>query len=449
MTGDDSTRESGHLVVVDSSAYGLELLAAAKQVAGRVTFVSSDLRRGMYARDPRFDELVGAVDEYIRIPDSTDSDEMTRLLAEVHARHPITGVVSVLDVVVPALADATERLGIRYSNPAAVRTTRQKDLCRAALDRAGVPSARFRLVADPSELAGAADTVGFPLVLKPSSGSASLFATVARDVSELRLAWDRFAEGSAALHPRLRAAYGTSAVVEQYLDGPHLSYEVLVRDGRTHPITVNERIRYAADETIELGTIVPGELPPETVRSVQEYGRRVIDAVGLDFALCHMELILTPDGPRLLELNPRLAGMLEGPALAQAWGFDPFRQMAQLHLGHELRPWRGAPDGVVMTHAVGSVTDGTVAADYDPDRAQADLGDLVRVFGVRVRAGEPVGALRSEHAYLGWFLVHGATWAEAVAATGQALRILGKHLGLTLIDGTDRTQRVPLSTDQV
>jgi biotin carboxylase len=59
---------------------------------------------------------------------------------------------------------------------------------------------------------------------------------------------------------------------------------------------------------------VTGEARPDTPYDTEElgelieYGLGALDAVGLRQWAAHTEIMMTPDGPRLLEVNARLAG---------------------------------------------------------------------------------------------------------------------------------------------
>ena len=74
----------------------------------------------------------------------------------------------------PVVARLAEALGLPGPPSAAVDAARDKHLTRAAMKAAGLPSPACKRVEDASDLDEAARVVGFPAVLKPLNGAASL-----------------------------------------------------------------------------------------------------------------------------------------------------------------------------------------------------------------------------------------------------------------------------------
>merc|ERR1719183_2891518 len=90
----------------------------------------------------------------------------------------LTGVVdavtTVVELSVPLVARLCEALGLPGFRPQAVDVARDKYRTRACLAAAGLPTPRNFLIKHEGELVEAAKCVGFPAVLKPVSGAASL-----------------------------------------------------------------------------------------------------------------------------------------------------------------------------------------------------------------------------------------------------------------------------------
>jgi hypothetical protein len=59
----------------------------------------------------------------------------------------------------------------------------------------------------------------------------------------------------------------------------------------------------------------------------------VLDAVGFDWGAAHIELMVTADGPRLIELNPHLFGAKIPRMVGQALGRSVHAELIALHAG--------------------------------------------------------------------------------------------------------------------
>ena len=125
----------------------------------------------------------GVIEEFIPMMMDQDSETVFNsallVLREIQAHYqdtesPLAGICTFCELAVPTVARLCEALGLPSSPSAAVDTARDKHMTRAAMKRAGLASpANFR-VENVSELGEAVAVVGFPAVLKPISGAASL-----------------------------------------------------------------------------------------------------------------------------------------------------------------------------------------------------------------------------------------------------------------------------------
>ncbi|MBN2204589.1 MAG: ATP-grasp domain-containing protein [Thermoleophilia bacterium] len=154
---------------------------------------------------------------------------------------------------------------------------------------------------------------GFPAVVKPSSASGSEGVTVVRDEA-----------GLAAARARLETE-GHEVVVEEYVAGPSLSVEVLAAGGRAVPLQVTGLEfdgRYDCKRVVApVGEAAAGEppaaasptassdwscaVPAGTLEALDGIAVRLAEGLGLT-GLMDVEVMVAPDGPRLLEIDARL-----------------------------------------------------------------------------------------------------------------------------------------------
>ena len=94
-------------------------------------------------------------------------------------------------------------------------------------------------MADESELAAAAERVGFPAVLKPVESAGSVHVSRVDSLDGLRAAYRRLAADS-------RTDFGRGldgpVLLEEYLDGPEISVEGYVEDGRAVVLAVTTKL---------------------------------------------------------------------------------------------------------------------------------------------------------------------------------------------------------------
>ncbi|MET9359906.1 ATP-grasp domain-containing protein [Streptomyces sp. NPDC006632] len=271
-----------------------------------------------------------------RVVDCTDPKAIAAAVTELNVAGGRGGVFTWDELVLEATARAAEELGLPHTSVAAVTRCRDKYATRSLMKEAGLPSPGYRLTFSADEAARAAAEFGCPVVVKPRSLAGSIGVVKAEDESGVRAAFE-LAAG---------AAYGTlpageGILVEEFLEGPEISVDSVVFEGNVRWVHVAEkRVGFAPyfEEVGHLVTAAAGALDPE-VATLIESAHRVL---AVDFGVTHAEVRLTPDGPRLIELNARLGGDLIPLISRMATGVDLVKAAAEIALGR--RPELGTGD---------------------------------------------------------------------------------------------------------
>ena len=210
-----------------------------------------------------------------------------------------------------------------------------KLLQREALRNGGLPSPLcWEVSADrsPGAIEALAAAVKFPAVLKPRSASGSRYAMPVADAGDL-------VRSVALLPPEAGGEMGM--LVEQYLPGlatgpsrrfaDFLSVESLVTAGEISHVALNGRFPLA-EPFRETGTFIPAELSQAQLVAVLEVATAALRALGVKTGGFHTEIKLTPDGPRVIEVNGRIGGGVP-EMLLMASGVSLFELAMRVALG--------------------------------------------------------------------------------------------------------------------
>ena len=206
--------------------------------------------------------------------------------------------------VVDALADA----GIRAFGPtaAAARLEGSKAFCKEVMGAAGVPTAVYKVVQDAQ--AGLDAIERYPTVIKADGLAAGKGVIIASDESEAR----------DALHALLveRRFDTTQVVVEEYLEGEELSLLALCDGERAVPLASAQDYKRIFDGDRGPNTGGMGSYSPvpsvdsgraaEICRAVHQPVMDELARRGMPFhGVLYAGLMMTADGPRVLEFNVR------------------------------------------------------------------------------------------------------------------------------------------------
>lgn len=216
---------------------------------------------------------------------------------------------------------AAER-GLSHSPIDALEAATNKYVARQRLHAAGVPDVPFGLASDEASLLDAARRIGYPVILKPLTGVGSSLIFKCADDAEARKAF-RFAMRRlpAAYYDQLRMAPhrigsmqfdpARSMLVERYLDGREASVECIVLGNEVIPLVVHDKLDVEERRGVVLEHLLvapPCRFTRAEVGAMKRHAVASIRALGLRDMFCHVEMRYVDDGPRVLEINPRVGG---------------------------------------------------------------------------------------------------------------------------------------------
>lgn len=238
------------------------------------------------------------------------------------------GVVTFAEATVGAAAGLAAHYGLPGHDPAIVPRLTDKAVQRRRLNDCGMGRV-FTLEVRGGQRIGDLADVPLPGVLKPAAGAGSrdtVFVTSVHDVAN-----------ELARHPE-----GERFVVEERIPGrpgairadlaDYVSVESAVLDGAVHHLGCTGRLPLAPPAR-ERGLIFPVH-PQESLRSaLVATAADAVAALGIRHGVVHTELKLSPDGPRVIEVNARLGGGL-GSIVPAAGGPDLVGLAVDLALGH-------------------------------------------------------------------------------------------------------------------
>ncbi|MEV4665001.1 ATP-grasp domain-containing protein [Micromonospora echinofusca] len=398
-----------HLLVVESWVGAMSgLLPRAIREAGhRFSFLTRDLHHYLRsAPTGRPHPLLAA--ENVLTTETNDLPELLSYVENVHRVLRFDGVVTSCDYYLGTVARLAAHLGLPGAAPEAVECAYRKDLARAAMHRAGVPQPAFAVTQGWTATSDAADGIGYPLVVKPVDLCAGMYVRRADDRAELRAAYDALAgfPVNARRQPRMPLV-----LLEKLLDGPEVSVETVTVDGVTTVIGVTDKSLAGTSGFVESGHMFPAPIDADLARAVGATATAALAAVGLDHGVAHTELRLTPDGPRVVEVNPRPAGNQITELVRRVTGIDLPMGYAQLALGE--RPVLTPTDTGVRSAAIAFLLPprpGTVTGITGTEAVAAEP----RVVDWAVKpAGHRAGAASSNNHYLGHVMVVDPTGAGA------------------------------------
>ncbi len=208
-----------------------------------------------------------------------------------------------------------------------------KVFAKEFMKRHGIPTPAFEIVHDAEGARRAAKRFGFPVVLKADGLAAGKGVLIPRDEAELDASLSTFFE------ERRFGAAAERLLVEEHLEGEEVSFIALCDGERALPMATSKDYKRLLDEDRGPNTGGMGAHSPSVVMGGAE-GAQILDRIvrptlaGMAdesrafVGVLYCGLMLTGDGPRVLEYNVRL-GDPEAQALLLRMESDLLPVLAQ------------------------------------------------------------------------------------------------------------------------
>lgn len=260
-------------------------------------------------------------------------------LIELARAERVCGVCAFsVEAAVRTVAAVAEALHLPGPSRAAAENATNKQRMRERWTAAGIPSPASIPCRTATEAAGAAHRLGFPVVVKPADSAGSRGVSLVSEVAVLPAAF------AAAQH---HAANGV-VLVETFMAGVEMSVEGFMTGGRFVPLACSDKIRTAPPHLLDTMVLFPSEQPAGIQARAIEIVGRAAAALGLDAAPVHAEVMVTPQGPMMVELAAR------GPGFKVFTGMLPWVTGID-GVGELIRLSVGAPTGFTSPQARGAV----------------------------------------------------------------------------------------------
>ena len=240
--------------------------------------------------------------------DTYDAAAVDAAVDAVAAEYSVAGVVTWSDRDVETVSRIAERLGLPAPSPESARIARNKYLMREALTGSPDTIPRFARIKTWDDVAKVADDIGFPAVLKPTSGSGSKGIFVVHDHDQLRAAFDELIHYTRPEVDRVFLDNPNELILEEFLAGTEHSVEGFVSNGTVIIAGVTDK-RTSEPFRLEVEHTFPSSLPETALAAVHELTRAVVAALRLDNATFHLEAMVSPEGTaKLVEVAARVGG---------------------------------------------------------------------------------------------------------------------------------------------
>ena len=315
------------------------------------------------------------------------------------------------DMPMRGVAKTSDKLHLHCVNyETAVKATDKYDMIKAFKEH-DVPSPWFFVVDRLEELKAHKTDVTFPCIIKPTDNAGSHGVAKVYSFQELLDNYE---------YAHICSRHG-KVIIEEFLDGPEVSVEVMVVNGDVNILQITDKITTEAPHFVELGHTQPSRLPLATQQAIREVTIAACKAIGIDKGPAHVEMKVTKRGPVMIELGARMGGdNITTHLVPLSTGIDMVGSTIKVALGEEpdIEPTRHCGSAIRYFQ----VPFGTIKAIENVEKAQLIHG--VKQITFTKSIGDKSTPIQCSNDRIGFVIAQGVTAEDAVRACEEAMKII-------------------------
>ena len=450
---DGSAKDRKALLLVGTSGSRTFILSEAKRVADELGLKLYLLDKPS-AREASKDTIPDAH----FIPAAIDNHDATvekGIVDQVEAfakQHGVDAVISFLNPYALLAGEIVDRIGAKGLSGKAIDIAHTKSLAREAM--ASVPE-----IATPHRVIRTAEEArqffreqgGSKIVMKPIKGGGS--QGVITDIATEEEAVASFTRLDAELIEFMKRPDAgfynldqhPGIMVERQLTGPEVDVELIFQDGQVKFSHVSDNAPMDRPNAVEKNSTYTSVLSKDIQKQLVDGAAKAARVMGLKSGNLHVEMMMTPDGPRVLEVNARMGGAFVWEFIRDQTGVSMVEQGIRAILGLSVDPGV-TPDTTLEARFFIPSATGKIESLEGLDAIEKMPG-FIRTKMLH-KAGDQVKAAPDDaFDYIGYVGFRGQTYDEAMDRMLSALNAV--KIKIRKADGTLVEQTAAYSHSKV
>lgn len=429
------------MMILGASALQVPAIKKAKELGYQIILVDYD------------ENAVGFALADVKLVVSTlDQEEVYR---QALIYEPDVVITSTSDGPVRTAAYVNEKLGkqpdLSYENSLCATI---KSKMRDRLRECGVPIPEYYAATDFAGFSEAVDRLNGHCIVKPADNAGSRgvvlldepglsvdFVTdegiLVEGMNQSEEQKRKFAAYQERLDEIMNRTYSYSrdnsrngtVMVEEYMKGPEVSVEIMVVEGEPHILAITDKYITPPPYFVELAHCEPSRLDEETQNRIREVASQAVRAIGIENAPAHVEVKVTPEGPKIVELAARLGGdFITSRLVPLSTGIDMVGASVLLATGEKPDLTQTRKQGAAI-HFIHAKEDqqGVIEKITVPETLRK--ADGVEEIVLYQKPGATVQGTRSSNDRLGHVITVGKTAGEAMERGKQILDKIQVEIG--------------------
>lgn len=318
------------ILFIETNPVGLDVILEAKKLGHFVFFITSDL--GYYLRDTTINNHpLGMVDKILEVPSTYYIESLISYIEKYLPYKEIEAIITLSEIHSNVVAHLAKHFEVAGLSPEAADLARNKYLTRETLSEFNIPSPQYKYVETLEEALDSVNSIGYPVIMKPINGTGSLFVRVNHSEKDVKA---YFEESENIKYFGRSVPKNKGFLMEEFIGGELISVETVSFKGSHQIIGITRRQLEGYPYFIEVESIFPAQIAQE--KEINKLTVDILNSLGINFGFCHLEFILSSNGPIFIEINPRLAGGVIPKLMELSRGINISKNLINLYLYEEI-----------------------------------------------------------------------------------------------------------------
>lgn len=252
----------------------------------------------------------------------------TEKILDAAKEFKIDGIMTLAtDLPVRSVAAVVEELNLIGVDKATALLATDKGYMRECLRENNVPIPEFYIVDNYDDYQASIEKLNGKIIVKPVDNSGSrgiFFIDKSDDDSKKKYAFSNSVSNSKS----------GRIIVEHYMEGDEVSVEAISQNGSIKIIAITDKLTSGKPRFVEMGHTQPSRHSRNIQDSIIEISKNAVKSIGLLDGPSHTEVVLTHEGPKIVEIGARLGGdNITTHLVPYSTGFDMVKCSIEISIG--------------------------------------------------------------------------------------------------------------------
>jgi biotin carboxylase len=329
-----------------------------------------------------------------------DANDIQRLLKLCNEEKP-DGIATISEYAALSVSYIAEKLGLPGYSYHAAKILSNKFLLRELQKDLNIPQPGFGLARNKEEAREIFNKLKKPVMVKPvnSCGSRGVFKA------------DNWQEIESRLEKSEQENFQESGlIIEEFMEGIELGGGVIFRDSGVFVFGITRK--YVNEFFIPYLNILPSEIENREREKIISCLNSIASELKIGDTYLNVNMILTKEGPRILELGGRLSGNSSPEITKLVYGVDPYEYVINYSLGIKANYSIRQSPYFFSAYIIGSRKEGKVKKINAFENVFPEKKDsLIKSF-FKCKIGDFVQEMKTTESISGFFILKEKTFND-------------------------------------